>query len=258
MPNNSNQEKTDHEDRALAALVRALVDRGHHVQVVGHPDRVAADPLTVDALVEVDGVLWAVDHCLLSRDGRIPGARQVTEKGLQEQLEAVAASTGIALSVSYKPQTKAEVTSYVAKVVDMARAVAADGVARYDDGHTSVALLPHAEPGEVALSAFLTMTGDAQLSHQIEEGIGKALDKKLTRQLKNAKDLGYPVMLLLDGSPRPGIANDTIWATAHPETVRAAVQPHLHAHPSIVDLLWWIPWGAETAQLVVGELPLHV
>jgi hypothetical protein len=252
----NSQEKTDHEDRALAALVRALSGTGHQARVASHPDRDNSVSLTVDALVDLDGTQWAVDHCLLSRDDRIPGARQGTEKRLQEPLEAIARQTGVALSVTYQPHAGPDTAAYCETILDMARAVAVDGQTRYrDDGCTSVAVWPHAPAGEVGLSPFLTMTRDARLSNQIEEGIGPALDRKLAGQLRRAKDAGYPVMLLLDGAPRPGSLNDTIWMTAHPATVRAAVQPHLEAHPGVIDLVWWVPWQADVAQLVAGELP---
>jgi hypothetical protein len=252
----SQREKEDHEDRALNTLIRTLAGLGHDALIVTHPDRDPSHPLTVDALLNIDGTEWAVDHFLLSRDNRIPGARRSTEKRLRPALETIARAAGIALSISYRPHAGSDAAVYCASVIDLARAAAADGRTRYaGDGCTRTGVWPHAPVGAVGLSPFLTVTGDAKLSHQIDEGVGATLEKKLTGQLRRAKETGYPVMLLLDGTPRPGVANDTIWMTAHPNTVRAAVKPHLDSHPGTVEVVWWVPWQANSAQLVLGSLP---
>lgn len=246
--------KTDHEDRALDALVAALVAMGHDAAVTAHPDRDPSDQLTVDAIVTVDGTPWAVDHILLSRDDRIPGARATGEKRLQRPLEAIAADAGLAMSISYQPRTGPDAAAYYDSVLEMAKAAAVDGDNRHaGDGFTMVQIMHNSPPGMVSLTSFLTMTGNPLVSQQIEEGIGRALDKKLTKQLRRAKDAGYPVMLLLDSAPRPGSHNDTVWMAGHPATVLAAVQPHLDAHPGVVDQVWWIPLNADGAQLIAGD-----
>src|SRR5580698_7796783 len=52
------------EDAAIGALIAALREEGREAALLAHPDR---DPeheheLTVDAVVGIDGVEWAVEH----------------------------------------------------------------------------------------------------------------------------------------------------------------------------------------------------
>ncbi len=253
-------EKTDHEDQALQGLVKALIASGHDAAVTAHPDLDPAHPLTVDGIVTVDGTDWAVDHCLLSRDDRLPSSLAVGHSKLEEELEAVAKEYDLALVVSFQPQDralgKALNDAYFRMVVDLARDAASTGEARFSgDGFTSVQIAPNSPVGTVALIGFQTLTGNPSLGAQIQEGIGPALEKKLSKQLKRAKDAGYPVMLLLDQEPRPGSKNGTVWQAAHPNTVLGAVQPVLDRHPGVVDLLWYRPWGGGPVQLLLGAVP---
>ncbi|WP_395298008.1 hypothetical protein ACF9IK_34580 [Kitasatospora hibisci] len=252
-------EKFDHEDEALQDLIAALAAGGRHAALTAHPDRDASHPLTVDGILLVDGVEWAVDHCLLSQDSRlIPAIDSIDEK-LRAGLEAVVQEYKCALVVSVQPQDgklgRARSDAYVQSVIDQARNAAKTGQDQYgDDGFTSTQIIADAPVG-IDLIPFMNITSNARLDSQIAQGIGAALEKKLTKQLKNAKDAGFPVMLLLDQRPRPGARNGTVWQVGHGNTVLAAVQPVLDLHPGVVDLLWYRPLGGGPVELLVGELP---
>ncbi|BAJ32531.1 MULTISPECIES: hypothetical protein [Kitasatospora] len=238
------QEKFDHEDEALQALVDGLVARGHAVTLAAHPDRDPGHPLTVDGIFLVDSIEWAVDHCLLSQDSRLIPALDEAVTKLTDDLEAVAQEFKCALVVSFQPQDRelgrAAIDAYYESVVELSRQAAAAGDSKFnDDGFTSAQVVPGA--AGVDLITLASITGNARLDSQITQGIGEALKKKLTKQLKKAKDAGFPVMLLLDQHPRPGSRNGTVWQTSHGNTVLAAVKPILDLHPGVVDQLWYRP-----------------
>ncbi|PKV77098.1 hypothetical protein [Streptomyces sp. TLI_146] len=249
-------DKEQHEDKALASLVAALTAQGYAAAVTARPDQIPDHPLTVDAIVTIDGVDWAVEHSLLSREGRLVPATDEGERALQRPLEKIARQYGCALVVSYQPQTRENSSSYYPAVIELARAAASSGEPCFtSDSFTSVFIAPDSPAGQVALISFQTSTGNPLLSAQICEGIGTALARKFARQLKGAKDAGYPVMLLLDQERRPDSRNGTVWQAAHGSTVLAGIQPVLDRHPGIIDMLWWRPWGGTAVQLLSGTLP---
>ena len=71
--------KEQHEDSALRALSDELRAQGHQVTVIANPDRGDSHPLTVDAIIEIDGTEWAVDHMLLSRPDNLQPAMAEAE-----------------------------------------------------------------------------------------------------------------------------------------------------------------------------------
>lgn len=160
--------------------------------------------------------------------------------------------------VSFQPQDRAlgraTIDAYYRSVIQLSREAAASGQSKFgDDGFTSTQIVPG--PVGVDLISIANITGNARLDTQIAQGIGGALEKKLTKQLKNAKDAGYPVMLLLDQHPRPGSRNGTVWLTNHGNTVLAAVKPVLDLHAGIVDQLWYRPLSGPVQLLQDGNIP---
>jgi hypothetical protein len=97
--------KHQHEDSALAMLCAEFSAQGRPARVVEHPDRQPGSPLTVDAILDIDGDCWAVDHCLVSRARTLPTAMSVAEKKLLPCLQGLADRYGVGLYVSYLPQT---------------------------------------------------------------------------------------------------------------------------------------------------------
>ncbi|MFF2192068.1 hypothetical protein [Streptomyces sp. NPDC058157] len=251
-------EKEGHEDGALNALVQALTARGHRAAITATPDRDPDHPLTVESILTVDGIDWVAEHMLLTRDNRLPSATATTTKALQGKLETIAAVHGCALNVCVLPQRRGEAQErpYFDEVETLARDAAATGAQRFaEDGFTSVQPLCW-PPGMVFLSFWETITGNPSLAEQIREGAGAAVEKKLTKQLKSAKDVGYPVMLILDQHMGPKDKTGTVFSVTQPAaTVLSAVQPYLDKYPGVVDLLWLRPPGTDVLQLLRGELP---
>lgn len=247
-------EKALHEEGALQALVNDLKARGRDAKITGRPDIEGHQVLTTDAILEIDGREWAVDHCLVSREPDLPPAMAQAEKTLLSRLQAVAEAHKCRLTVSYLPQAKSgrsrqEIEDYYNEVIGTAETAAKSGqMSAGSDGFITVQVHPANAP-EVALIPFTDTTGNPFLGTQLEAGLTRPLTKKLTGQLKNAKDAGWPVALLLDQIPRPGSGNRTIWlASAY--TIAQVVQRLLDQHPGIVDQVWLRP--AQKAPIYVA------
>jgi hypothetical protein len=246
--------KALHEEGALQALVSELKARGRDARITGRPDIEGHHILTTDATLEVDGREWAVDHCLVSREPDLPPAMAQAERTLSSRLQAIAEAHKCGLAVSYLPQAKSgrsrrEIEDYCNEVTETAETAAKSGqMSAGSDGFITVQVYP-ADPPEAVLIPFTDTTGNPFLGTQLEAGLTRPLTKKLTGQLKNAKDAGWPVALLLDQIPRPGSANKTIWlASAY--TIAQVVQRLLNQHPGIVDQVWLRP--AEKAPIYVA------
>ena len=242
-------EKDDHEDGALQALCEELIARGNHAHITAHPDRDRGHPLTVDAMINIDGTEWAVDHCLLSRPQLLPPAMKAAEVALQTRLDAIAKEHKRLIFASYLPQTgvKGEKwgAAYYDRIVKLAgEAVAMDApVVVGDDTFSMVQTRPSDSPAAV-LAPFTDTTGHPGVGTQVDAGLRAPLLKKLEGQLKQAKEAGFPTALLLDQVPRPGSNNNTVWI-ASPTTIAAAVtailKTHSETHPKVLDQVWLRP-----------------
>jgi hypothetical protein len=174
--------------------------------MTGRPDIDGHRALTTDATVAIDGNEWAVDHCLVSREPDLPPAMAQAEKALSSRLQAIAEAHKCGLAVSYLPQARSghsrqEIEDYYNEVTATVEAAAkSEEISVGNDGFITVQVYP-ADPPEAVLIPFTDTTGTPFLGTQLEAGLTAPLTKKLTGQLKNAKDAGWPVILLLDQPP---------------------------------------------------------
>ncbi|MGI8448063.1 MAG: hypothetical protein ACR2MP_12975 [Streptosporangiaceae bacterium] len=239
-------DKDVHEDAALQALVDQLNSRGRRAAIVSRPDRDGSSlaGLTVDATVRIDGQDWAVDHCLLSRPPDLPGALAAATTALQPRLDAVAQQYQCGLAVSYLPQStsqhsKKEIGAYYDEVVATAeRAAQAKMFAGGADENMAADHFPSTPP-VAHLMPFTDTIGSPRMSDQVDAGLTATLAKKLTGQLARAKNLGFPVALLIDQVPRPGKQSTVV--SASPMLIARVVQQSLNAHPDVVDQVWLRP-----------------
>jgi hypothetical protein len=238
-------EKSAHEETSLQALVGELRARGRDAKLIARPDVDGHPVLTTDAIIAIDGREWAVDHCLVSRPSDLPPALAQAEAMLQPRLQAVADRYQCGLRVSYLPQGRAahslqDIERYYEQVIETATSAARSGEMQGGgDEFIAVQVFP-ADPPTVLLAPFTDTTGSVFLGTQVEAGLQSALTKKLTHQLKRAKDAGWPVALLLDQVPRPGSQNRTVKiATAY--TIAQVTQRLLNDHPGVVDQVWLRP-----------------
>jgi hypothetical protein len=229
---------------ALAALLDELAGRGRQVTIVDHPDGGVPGRMTVDAIIQIDGQKWAVDHCLLSRPPDLPPALAAAEAALQSRLDAVVNTYRCGLIVSYLPQannrhSKQQITDYYDQVVKLGeQAARTNDYATGEDRFASASPFP-SHPPVAHLLPETDTTGRGPLG-QIQAGLKDTLEKKLAGQLKKAKDHGLRVALLIDQVPRPGSRNSTVMSAA-PTNIARVVQHILSAHPGVVDQVWLHP-----------------
>src|SRR5262249_125992 len=156
-------------------------------RITGRPDIDGHPVLTTDAVLEIDGREWAVDHCLVSREPDLPPAMAQAEKTLLARLQPVADAHKCGLAISFLPQaksgqTKKEGENYYDEVVRTAETAAETGqMAMGSDGFITAQVYDAGPPG-VSLIPFTDTTGNAFLGTQIEAGLASPLAKKLDGQ----------------------------------------------------------------------------
>jgi hypothetical protein len=241
--------KSDHENAALQAFCDELTARGSLTEITAYPDRDPEHPLTVDALISINGTEWAVEHCLLSRPPQLPPALKKAEATLQPPLDAIAQAHNCVIHTSYLPQTGAKGeqwgAAYYDQIVKMAEQAAAMKPAWVmgEDGFTTVRTVPSETPHAVFV-ASITTTRHPGTGTQVDAGLRDPLLKKLDCQLRKAKEASFPTALLLDQTPRPGSNSHTVWI-ASPNTVAMAAATILRDHgrnnPKVLDQVWLRP-----------------
>ncbi|WP_329553666.1 hypothetical protein [Streptomyces sp. NBC_00696] len=256
--------KSEHEDEALRLFCSELTARGFQATITSHPDRDPHHPLSVDALISVDGDEWAVDHCLLSRAQNLPAAMKAAEAALQAKLDQIAVANGQMIVASYLPQTgtlgERWGEGYYERIIDLAKqAVTAGGLVAGDDGFATVQAIPSETPG-AALTPFTDTTGNPLVSAQVTAGLREPLLKKLDGQLRKAQEAGYRTALLLDQVPRPGAQSHTVWMAS--PTVVAGVtasilQEHREKNGHVLDQVWLRP-GLLASPLVAPAVHLLI
>jgi len=241
----SEEDKRKHEDDALSALVDELTSRGRQAAVVRNPDRVNADPLTVDAILSIDGQDWAVDHFVLAWQPDLVGALEAADRLLQPQLDALVQAHTCGLLVRYRPHsrdkyTRQQIADYYCAVVALAKDAVRTGDASLEDGATFAFSFP-SEPPVVHLQADTDTSPDGSiwLGDQIEAGL-TTLRKKLSGQLLTAKAAGLRVAILIDQTSRPNSKQSSMGGTPA-ASIAKVTQRILNEHPGVVDQVWLRP-----------------
>lgn len=232
------------EGRAIQLLCDTLTAAGQPASIVGRPDQDPTDPLTVDAVIDVDGRRWAVDVCAVTFSPKLLPAMQRGDAALRGPLEAIAAREGCGLRVAYVPQEGEPGEAdwgadYYKRIIEAAEGLAQQGAGASElvaDG-TDIEVLMEPEAGapRVQLLKWLAKTPD--IAQSVTDELTRPVTKKLTGQLARAKSAGYPVALLLD---LVAPVDTKLWRQfmAGPESVREAVQPLLGQYPGVVDQVW--------------------
>lgn len=238
-------------EREVVRLVISALHSASHVNVewLGSPDeernsgRFPAD-LTVEALLLLSDqdseCKWAVDVMNLSWNPGLVPAIGGFEGGLRTELEQLAQENGVGLSVTYRPPVghKDRGAGYRDQIIDFARKVIEGEEhnpyqARHPlatDVNTRVEVdRQSSEPGHVVISPWLSDT--PVVAAQLEATLVPPLEKKLSRQLLRAHELGYPTLLVIDqiGPPSELGNNFVASPTTIGQIVSRTVARHGHA-----------------------------
>lgn len=234
------------EERAVAALCAALTAAGRPAHPTGRqPDRDPEDPLTIDAVIDVNGVEHVVDVCSVTIDSRWPQAINRADLILTAALDQEAAAAGLVVDVTLVPQVgdpgQPWGTGYYEGIIQTARRLLPEGPGMEDeviDDGTYVRIRTHPQTDDgrhVVLRPWLSASPD--ILEETTKNLAPPVEKKLNGQLANAKAAGYPVILLLDQVAPPDTG---LWRNfmASPSTIAQAIAPLLAAQPGIVDEVW--------------------
>jgi len=261
------------EVQLVKAVARWLREQGTPCTVLGWPDR-EPDPwpagLTVEAVLAVGADAakrdWAVDVMTVPAppdvSARMAEARQHILPGAAAL--AGAAHRAITISIRIPAGSLAGRRAYYKHVLKLAEEALRTGDEYYDasgqDPDTQV-LLSDAEfidapsgPVRVHLAPF---TGaDANLLAELRVTLAEPLTRKLGNQLKRARDLGYPTLLVLDQQGHPGLPAGTSWL-ASDAAVRTVVAGCSVIHPGVLDAALLARPGDSIVQVFGSGLPGH-
>lgn len=233
-----------YEREAVRSFTRELARRGRRALVVSWPEDEERDPrgLTVDALLDIDGELYAVDHSRVTYGPRVVPALVESDRRLAERLERLAAAHGRAIVVSLAPPdgSPGARDAFLDLVVELAEAALLDGTSYLaDDGATSVQLLPtptiRGGPNRVAIFGRLASTPSVE--EQVRSALRAPVEKKLSRQLARARSLGYRAILLLDQYPPPAAVAPSNELAA-PATIASVMGDLVVDHPGVLTESW--------------------
>jgi hypothetical protein len=241
---------------ALGEFCDGLRERGVAATLLSHPEDDPASPLTVDALVRIDGEVcevWAVDHMRLVYEPDLLPAMDDVAESLRTELASLALECDLYLVVSYLPPGRHEKREsgragrrarerereiFVEQMVAAARQAVTTGNDLFlPDGYTTVQLSRTALPGGERVRLMPWTASDSSLEAQVRAGLAEPLRGKLSGQLARPKAAGYPVMLLIDQAQDRDSSHPSHFL-ASAGTVRPLVEEILAEAPGIVDQVW--------------------
>jgi hypothetical protein len=184
----------------------------------------------------IDGQEWAADHQRIVYDPRHPAAARAARNYLRPRLEELASRHGVGFNVGFYPprwsRGDPQPTRSWDRIVAVADEVGASG-RRFDELGLSVWPMPTSW----GVQFLVWAAENASLESQYEKALREPLGKKLSGQLRRAKDLGFPVLLLLDQLPEPESEAWSMWTPEH-GTLPLVLSKLLNSAPGVVDAVW--------------------
>jgi hypothetical protein len=233
-------------DAITGFLNQLTAETGAEVGPVSHPEDDPRNPLTVDALVEVDGESWAIDHMRLVYERTVIPSADDAHRRLRESLREVARRHGRSLNVAVLPprrhcaMTGEQINAYYARIVAKAEESAASGQNWFDlDATTSVQVRDRQDaPNPPSVEIATWMAEDASIEAQVVAALQEPVREKVRGQLAAAKAAGSRVLLLIDQMQDPTRRQPALFL-ASPATVTHVVLGILGGTPDIVDSVWF-------------------
>jgi hypothetical protein len=221
--------------------------------VRGRPDR---NPDAWPKNLTVEGVLaigeegettdWALDVMTVPVPQGVVSSMADARRRIQPEAAVKAEQAKRAVTVCLRFVGDATARSkYFQHVLHLVQAALESGNDYYDDSgadkETQVLLSggefigPQDGPLGAVRADLVFSTGETgdQLVH-LRNTLGQPLSKKLTNQLKRAKDLGYPTMLALDQRGHEGLPAGTA-SLPSTNTVTTVVAEFCNLHPGVLD-----------------------
>ena len=237
------------EDDVLDAVCGWFDSIGRPCKVVSRPDREnRTDGLTVDALVALGdpAVLWAVDVCTLSLDPGREGAVNSVERALRDTLRPLLERRGLKATAAYDVATGgAKSTRRFA--ADVGRRVA-DAIGRGESNsygpdftHVIIQAAAIGENEPLRLMPWNAATSD--LLAELRAHAAPVIERKLVGQLRRAKDLKYPTMLVLDRVGPSGMRLGANWLVST-DGICTMIDESRSAHPNVLDSVLVIDGGS--------------
>lgn len=219
--------------------IRGLLDVlsvSEAVRLLGHPEDELTSPLTVDALVDRDGKVWAVEHMRLALDDRLPPAVAEVDQQLKEFVGELSDSLDLRIEVVVQPPVGDTKTRrrYFTDLRSMIEGAAIDRQDVVCEDGTQV--LVEADGTGSRVSTWMQDTPD--LAQLVRWTSGLVLERKLEEQLPPATAEVDRIGLLLDQQHPPDTRQWPNWLVRHPSTILAGLGDVLATHPGILDEIW--------------------
>ncbi len=228
---------------------------GMSVTVLSHPEDDPSHLLKVDALLDIDGEVWALDHVRLVYDRQLIPAIDDIEDSLHAALEKLATEHDGYLVVSYLPPglspaarhpgragrraRESEKGAFVARIVALAEQALTTGQDRFlHEGITTVRLALQPNPSGQRVDLLAWGSAGPWIEAQVTAGLADSLRSKLSDLLARAKQAGYPVMLLIDQVQDPDSRQPSQFL-AGAWSVSPLVDQVMQERPGVLDSVWF-------------------
>jgi hypothetical protein len=260
------------EAQLVKAVARWLREQGVPCTVLGWPDR-ERDPcsagLTVEAVLAVGAdaakMDWAVDVMTVPVPPGVSAGMAEARQHIQPDAAALAgaAHRAITIGIRIPAGSPADRKAYYKHVLELVEEALQTGDEYYDasDPETQVLLSddefigdPSGPLGAVRVHLVPFVGVGADLLAELRVTLAEPLTKKLGNQLKRAKDLGYPTLLVLDQHGHPGLPAGTAWL-ASDGAVRTVVAEYSVIHPGVLDAAVLACPGDSIVQIFGSGLP---
>lgn len=189
------------------------------VRLLGHPEDELTSPLSVDALVDRDGEIWAMEHMRLALDDRLPPAVEEIDQQLKEFVGELSDSLDLRIEVVVQPPV-GDTKTRRRYFTDLRSTIEGAAIEREDvmweDG---TRVLVDAGATGSRVSTWMQDTPD--LTQLVSRTSGPVLERKLVEQLSPATAEVDRVGLLLAQQHPPGTRQ---WPTGSSDT-RAPSSP---------------------------------
>ena len=228
---------------------------GMSVTVLSHPEDDPSHLLKVDALLDIDGEVWALDHVRLVYDRQLIPANSTTSKTLSTPPWRSSLNTTADPGASDPPAgsspaarhpgragrraRESEKGAFVARIVALAEQALTTGQDRFlHEGITTVRLALQPNPSGQRVDLLAWGSAGPWIEAQVTAGLADSLRSKLSDLLARAKQAGYPVMLLIDQVQDPDSRQPSQFL-AGAWSVSPLVDQVMQERPGVLDSVWF-------------------